>query len=396
MGRIAFALAALALPLAAGAIAAQTIGTAGEFRDAERLARPVEMPPPAPANLRFFPRQTTIAESQIVLTWDQPASAEGFRVYRKREPLVALASGPELPDLPPRPFGWQEIVPPDGILLSHGPSGHSWADRSIDPPDPAAPLGQRLTFGPFCYKVEAYNEAGASQSDEICKRVRDVNRPDNARLLSAAPRSLVVAWEDTSRIEWGYEIAYSPVANPDAETRTILNTENIERFVIGELEPDTEYCVRVRAVSYYRKSATDSVQNEEGYCSATTLPDPEAEPTEETTTVWLTREPIVSGPIPYTGAFPALGNPLDGTLTEIRSPDWNPSLQFVKVGHSTTECGMPDAVVLLEPGGDLGPDELDGIYGTGTPSLPVSFLACAGPGPLLDQIPINISYTVAE
>ena len=76
-------------------------------------------------------------------------------------------------------------------------------------------------MGPYCYKVEAYNEVGSSESTEICKRVREVNEPLDADAVDATPTTLTIVWQDTSQIEWGFEISYRVVNGPP-DNRTVV------------------------------------------------------------------------------------------------------------------------------------------------------------------------------
>jgi hypothetical protein len=102
--------------------------------------------------------------------------------------------------------------------------------------------------------------------------------------------------------------------------------------------------------------------------------------------------------VPYVGAFPTNGGLLPaGNLTEVKSTPWNPTLFFVKPGKSTADCNDPGAVVALAADNKLSSDDMETLYGSSTPRLPIVFLTCAAPtGPLLNMIPINITYTKDE
>ena len=58
--------------------------------------------------------------------------------------------------------------------------------------------------------------------------------------------------------------------------------------------------------------------------------------------------------------FSAFGNIFNGILQEMRSG--GVFLQFVKPEFSTADCGNADAVVILEVGGSLDPEEIEEIY----------------------------------
>ena len=146
-----------------------------------------------------------------------------------------------------------------------------------------------------------------------------MNEPLDADAVDATPTTLTIVWQDTLQIEWGFEISYRVVNGPpDNRTVVAIPSENTEQFVLSGLVPDTEYCVHVWAVSHYRRSDSIGVYTD-GVCTASTLPEPDAEPTEETATVWLQREEPFVGNIYYTAVFPAFGNILNGILQEMRS-----------------------------------------------------------------------------
>jgi hypothetical protein len=75
----------------------------------------------------------------------------------------------------------------------------------------------------------------------------------------------------------------------------------------------------------------------------------------------------------------------------------NPTLYFVKPGHATSECEDSDAVIVLEANNELSSDDMETLYGSPTPELPITFLTCTGATPNLPNwIPINITYTKNE
>jgi Fibronectin type III domain len=349
-------------------------------------------PPPAPENLRFLVHFPFAAESLIGLDWDRSRGADGYRIYRRVQQIATNEAlfGPIDPDEGVSPFDWRELGDTESTL---------WDDK-ITPPDPEGPPYQKLHVGPYCYMVEAFNEAGSTESEAICRRIRDVNEPSDPKLVDATPTSLTLTWIDTSQIEMGFRVGYYAVdEGRDDRKFVILPTANTEQYVLSGLQPDTEYCVTVQAVSWYESSTWGAVVGDDGFCNVRTLPEPEAEPEEQTVKVDLIRQIILEGPIPYTAVYPAFGNPFNAVVTKISSnPGAGSLLQFVKPNFTTADCGNQDAVVILEQqGGTLDPDEIEEIYGTPTPSLPIYFVACGGPSPvLLNSIPINLTYRVEE
>lgn len=103
----------------------------------------------------------------------------------------------------------------------------------------------------------------------------------------------------------------------------------------------------------------------------------------------MNEQSTVGGFIPFRGQFPPFGSTQPGTVTSISYPAsgfLDSSLQFVKTGHSTAECGNANAVVTLNEGQTTTPAQLSAIFGTATPSFsttsPLAVVACfVGPTP---------------
>jgi hypothetical protein len=118
-----------------------------------------------------------------------------------------------------------------------------------------------------------------------------------------------------------------------------------------------------------------------------------------TVTEWMDRQPIYQGYIPYTLKFPAFGS-IDGQLLEIANirPDIDTdpiTLLIVLAGRSTGDCGNANAVVLLPPGKHSTPSDMEKIFGSKTPRLPVSIVSCIGTPTVKDRPrePITLTYT---
>jgi hypothetical protein len=107
---------------------------------------------------------------------------------------------------------------------------------------------------------------------------------------------------------------------------------------------------------------------------------------------WLAQaQPIIQGFRPFVARFPAIGS-LQGVLKEISNPNSSVTLLFVKAGRNTTECHKPDAVVALAPGETLKEDDLQKIFNSKTPGLPVYFVACVASAIANSPLAINIRY----
>ena len=86
--------------------------------------------------------------------------------------------------------------------------------------------------------------------------------------------------------------------------------------------------------------------------------DDEPEIEEQEVIVSLERQAIFEGNVPYLG----YSGPLPGTiLTRIENPS-NFSIRFLKVGHSTDDCGDADAVVVVQPHGEIGSEEFEELW----------------------------------
>ncbi|CAA9241353.1 MAG: hypothetical protein AVDCRST_MAG93-1338 [uncultured Chloroflexia bacterium] len=120
-----------------------------------------------------------------------------------------------------------------------------------------------------------------------------------------------------------------------------------------------------------------------------------AETEDETYNLYLARQPVYEGHIPYLARFPWADDGSSGTLLGVSLNSAWPGLHFVKPGWTTAECDNPAAVVRLAPGGSLTAAEMTELFGAETPALPIVFLACAEATPTLhvhDYIPIRITY----
>jgi hypothetical protein len=110
------------------------------------------------------------------------------------------------------------------------------------------------------------------------------------------------------------------------------------------------------------------------------------------TTVFLRAQPVVSGFVPYLGSFGGGVGPAGQTLQTVTNPSNNVGLSFVRPGHSTTECGDPSALIYLGPGQTMSAANMAAEWGTATPMLGVTFLACAASNQSLSQVPLNITW----
>jgi hypothetical protein len=107
--------------------------------------------------------------------------------------------------------------------------------------------------------------------------------------------------------------------------------------------------------------------------------------------VTMTAQPPVQGYVPFLGAFGG-GPGNTSVLTQVSNSPYGPTLFFVKPGHSSSDCGDPNAVITLPAGGTLTAAQMQTLYGSATPSLSqrIPFLACAATNS--SSVSINIQY----
>ena len=102
----------------------------------------------------------------------------------------------------------------------------------------------------------------------------------------------------------------------------------------------------------------------------------------------------------WTGTYPTIGT-LNGNLIRVANPRNSVWLGFLKPGYGSVDCGNPDAYVRLRPGDTMTPDQMQTIFGSSSPALPVPFVVCSGAegqptangGLTFPSLPLNITYT---
>lgn len=132
-----------------------------------------------------------------------------------------------------------------------------------------------------------------------------------------------------------------------------------------------------------------------GCGSSNSDPDPVSEATE---ILYLTRQNVWSGYVPYVGTFPAFGA-IDGELLEISAPAdllvrygiVSISIPKAALGHDTADCGDPDKLVTLGPAESTSPADLADIFGSEAPPLPVTIAACASAS-ITDGFLVELRY----
>jgi len=78
----------------------------------------------------------------------------------------------------------------------------------------------------------------------------------------------------------------------------------------------------------------------------------------------------------------------------VRNASPSATLLFLKPGQSITGCSVPNATVRVAPRATLTSDQMKTLYGSETPWLPITFLACLS-SPTSQSISLthlNITY----
>jgi len=108
-------------------------------------------------------------------------------------------------------------------------------------------------------------------------------------------------------------------------------------------------------------------------------------PAPKSFSVGMSAQQITNGWVPYLGNF---GQNSRGNLLSAQNASQTATLLFVKPGKSTSECSDPSATVRIAPRGMVTADQMKSLYGSTTPRLPITFLAC-----ITTPMPQSISLT---
>lgn len=190
-------------------------------------------------------------------------------------------------------------------------------------------------------------------------------RPAGLRVVSVGTTTARLEWTDAL-----YETRYHLHAdqNPGSDEDWHFGSD-ITSFEATGLASDADVCFILYAHNVSGHGDSDYV------CTHTqAVPD-----TELTASMTLQPNPPVTGVIPFGGRFPGIGI-AQGTLLRVALSTFNDpallELQFIAPNAPLTDCADSDKNVILAPGQSFGPAELERLYGTRTPQLPVVFRGC--------------------
>jgi hypothetical protein len=212
--------------------------------------------------------------------------------------------------------------------------------------------------------------------------------PYNLRITDATTNSLSIAWDhDGNGYERYFLIHYNKVGSG---TQTVTQSDHLETRTFNSLATDTQYCFTVQAESIWGFSAESP-----RVCGRTKreqTPPPNKGPF--TNTIYMSRQPIVQGYVPYAGQFGPIYD-TGAIISKINFPTQYPAVLLVKPGHSTNECGNPNAVILVH--GDMTADQKKAIWGSATPTISgqqsLKFVGCTTSSQLPHSLPVNITWS---
>jgi hypothetical protein len=119
---------------------------------------------------------------------------------------------------------------------------------------------------------------------------------------------------------------------------------------------------------------------------------PSPSPQEEKYRLLLKPQPVWSGPIPYASTFPEMGHIDNGRLVKITNPN-DFAICLLLPGHWSTEGCTSNATIILGHDQDTTPQNLEKLFGSSNPSLPIRLVALKTAGNATDPLPVLITYT---
>jgi Fibronectin type III domain len=236
------------------------------------------------------------------------------------------------------------------------------------------------------------NFGGDDHTDLLFYRQRRFppEAPTRLRVTNIAAGRIDVSWLDNSVDEDGFRIRFRGKREGQADhVETRSYGPNTVTASLTNLLNKYEYTISVVAFN----AAGESPSPEQVRATTPNVP--------QTITVNLQRQEVIQGFVPYLGKYPPFGNVPPGRLLQIRVPEsglQDTAISFVKqLGHSTTECGNPNAVVVVIEGETTSPEKMTAIFGVPQPKYsslnPVLFVACVAkpPGQFPDLVDIEIT-----
>lgn len=112
-----------------------------------------------------------------------------------------------------------------------------------------------------------------------------------------------------------------------------------------------------------------------------------------TASIYLPRNaPANGGNLYYGGSLPAAS--IYGTAHSLQNPVNNPAIAIVQIGATSDDCFDASKAVTLKPGATTSAADMQKLYGSSSPALPLPVVACvyaSGSPPV--TLPVTIAYT---
>jgi hypothetical protein len=184
-------------------------------------------------------------------------------------------------------------------------------------------------------------------------------RPTNVRITNKTTSSLTLAWDQSGFNESRYLINYG---KSGGSTQTIALSGQATSHNFGSLAENTQYCFTVQGESTYDISPESA-----RVCGRTNSEPPPPPPSTGpfTTSIFLSKQPVVQGFVPFLGKFGPINT--GAIISKINFPTQYPAMLLLKPGFSTSACGNPNAVVRVH--GDMTADQKKAIWGSATPTI---------------------------
>lgn len=211
-------------------------------------------------------------------------------------------------------------------------------------------------------------------------------RPTNVRITNKTTSSLTLAWDQSGFNESRYLINYG---KSGGSTQTIAVPGHVTSHNFGSLAENTQYCFTVQGESTY------DISPESARVCGRTNSEPPPPPNNGpfTTSIFMARQPIVQGFVPYLGTFGPINE--GAIIAKINFPTQFPAVLLVKPGFSTNDCGNSNAVVRVH--GDMTADQKKAIWGSATPRISglqkLPFVGCTTSSQLPNLLPVNITWS---
>lgn len=255
------------------------------------------------------------------------------------------------------------------VPLGWGP----WASVSDGRAAPGAPV----TALPFGNHVAVFLADPNGGIYTAYSRYDPPASPLNLRETAVSANSIGVAWDDNTNDAAGFRISFNGVRTGQGNHQGEVSAASNQRAAtLSNLLSGWTYTISMLAFN----SAGNS-----GASNSIVVTTPIAP---QIVSVTMTVSPVEEGPLSYVGQYPpGFGTVPAGHLLQIALPQSAQVLgfSFVKIGHSTEECGNSDAVVTVLQASHTTPAQLTAIYGAAKPSYssssPIPFVACISLAP---------------